>query len=341
MEENENQPFFNKEATSQEESWEQNLRPQTLDEFLGQDQMVKNLKIYIQAAQKRGEVMDHVLFSGSPGLGKTTLAYLIAKEMGVNIKTTSGPVLERAGDLAGLLTSLQKGDVLFIDEIHRIKTIVEEYLYSAMEDFSIDIMIDQGPSARSIRLSLPRFTLVGATTREGLLSAPFRARFGVLEKLELYPPEILKKVVLRTARILQVEIEEEPADLLADRCRGTPRIANRIVRRIRDLAQVSPEKKITKAIAFEGLKMLGIDEEGLEMMDRKILHTIIQHGGGPVGLKTIAVSVGEEERTIEDVYEPYLIQKGFLHKTPRGRAVSKKSYQHLGEKGQDQQGKLF
>ncbi|RME87600.1 MAG: Holliday junction branch migration DNA helicase RuvB [Planctomycetota bacterium] len=333
--------IFSEKPSHQEACWEQSLRPASLKEFLGQPRVVENLKIYIQAAKQRKEGLDHILFSGCPGLGKTTLAFLIAKEMGVQITATSGPVLAKPGDLAGILTSLKEGDILFIDEIHRLKTIVEEFLYTAMEDFAIDIMLDQGPGARSIRLKLPRFTLIGATTREGLLSSPFRARFGVLEKLELYPPEILEKIILRTARILNIGIDGEAAKILARRSRGTPRIANRIVRRIRDLAEVSPEKKITVEIAEKGLSMLGIDEEGLEMMDRKILETIITHGGGPVGLKTIAVSVGEEERTIEDVYEPYLIQQGFISKTPRGRKVLPKSYKHLGRDSNAHQQRLF
>ncbi|RME03554.1 MAG: Holliday junction branch migration DNA helicase RuvB [Planctomycetota bacterium] len=325
----------------EDDHWENTLRPQRLEEFLGQQKVVANLKIYLQAAQKRQEVLDHILFSGAPGLGKTTLAHLIATEMGVTLRATSGPILEKAGDLAGLLTSLQKGDILFIDEIHRLKPIVEEYLYSAMEDFCIDVMLDQGPNARSITIHLPPFTLIGATTREGLLSAPFRARFGILEKLDLYPPNELEQILLRSAKILNVHIDPDAAQLLSQRCRGTPRIANRIIRRIRDLAEVQSGGHISVEIAQKGLEMLGVDEHGLEEMDRKILKVLLQHQGGPVGLKTIAVSVGEEERTIEDVYEPYLIQQGFLLKTPRGRVASPKTLQYFRQTQSYPQSFLF
>jgi len=308
------------------------LRPRNFDEFIGQERLKENLKIYIEAAKRRGEPLDHLLLSGPPGLGKTTLAYIIAGELGTNIKPTSGPVLEKAGDLAGILTNLEEGDVLFIDEIHRIGTTVEEYLYGAMEDFSIDIMLDQGPSARSVRIGLKRFTLIGSTTREGLLTGPLRARFGMLEKLEYYPWQDIFRIVMNSARVLGVEIEEKGCEVIAKRSRGTPRTANRLLKRIRDVAQVKGDNVITEEIARKGLEMLGIDEHGMSAMDRKILETIIRHNGGPVGLKTIAVTVGESEDTIEDVYEPYLIQQGYLIRTPRGRVVSPLAYEHLGHK---------
>lgn len=313
-----------------EEDKDLNLRPASFDQFVGQKRVVDNLKVYIEAAKKRQDVLDHLLLSGPPGLGKTTLAKLISNEIQSKIRITSGPALKIAGDLAGILTSLQKGDILFIDEIHRLYPVVEEYLYSAMEDFSIDIVIDQGPSARSINLKLKPFTLIGATTREGLLTAPFRARFLIHEKLALYPPEELLKIIQRSAKIMEVQIDEDAAVLIAQRSRGTPRIANRFLRRIRDVAQVRSEGQITYAVAKEGLEMLGVDEHGLDATDRKILKVIIDHGGGPIGLKTIAVAIGEEDDSIEAVYEPFLIQEGYLQKTPRGRKASAKAYQVLG-----------
>lgn len=301
---------------------DESLRPAQIEEFVGQPRLIENLRLYIQAAKQRSEVLDHVLFAGQPGLGKTTLARLIASEMGAQIKETSGPVLERAGDLVGTLTSMEEGDVLFIDEIHRLPVTVEEYLYSAMEDGHVDVMLDTGPAARSVRIDLKPFTLIGATTREGLLTAPFRARFGVLERLEPYPVEDLMKIVVRSARILGVTVDDEGCELLASRARGTPRIANRILRRVRDVAQVLGEGQINREIAQDGLGRLGIDENGLTAMDRKLIETLAKSGGGPVGLKTLAVAVGEEEDTIEDVYEPFLIQQGFITKTPRGRSLT-------------------
>ncbi len=306
------------------------LRPKRFSDFIGQNRIKENLLIYIEAAKKRGEPLDHILFSGPPGLGKTTLSQIIANEINTTIKTTSGPILDKPVDLAGILTNLQYGDILFIDEIHRLNTAVEEYLYSAMEDFFIDIIIDQGPKARSVKIKLPKFTLVGSTTREGLLTAPLRSRFGVLEKLEFYPWDDLYKIVCNSAGILSIHIEERGAQIIAKRSRGTPRIANRFLRRIRDVAQVRGNDVITEDVANMGLEMLGVDENGLGDMDRKILETVIRYGGGPVGLKTIAVSVSEEEDTIEEVYESFLIQRGYLDKTPRGRVATKLAYEHLG-----------
>ncbi len=318
------------------------LRPKQFKDFVGQDRVKENLLIYIEAARKRVEPLDHILFSGPPGLGKTTLSQIIANEVKASITTTSGPVLDKPMDLAGILSNLQQGDILFIDEIHRLNATVEEYLYSAMEDFSIDIIIDQGPKARSVKINLPRFTLVGSTTREGLLSAPLRSRFGVLEKLEFYPWTDLYKIICNSSRILSVRIDDKGAEIIARRARGTPRIANRFLRRVRDVAQVRGNDIISEDVARVGLEMLGVDENGLCDMDRKILETIIRYSGGPVGLKTIAVSVSEEEDTIEEVYESFLIQSGYLDKTPRGRIVTKKAYEHLGYKPEsDSQKKLF
>lgn len=326
--------------TSAEEDLDRPLRPKSFHEFIGQKKVVENLRVYLHAARERKEALDHILFSGLPGLGKTTLSQIIASEIGSQLKTTTGPALERARDLIGILTNLKAGDVLFIDEIHRIPAAVEEYLYSAMEDYRIDFTIDQGPNARVLQMKLHRFTLVGATTREGLLSAPFRGRFGVLERLEPYPPEELVQIVERSSKILAANIEPKAALLIARRARGIPRIANRFLRRIRDLAQVKGASKINEALAEEGLQMLGIDSKGLEKLDRDILAAIVRLGGGPVGLKTVAAAVGEEEQTIEEVYEPFLIREGYLEKTPRGRKATPLCYSLLGLKSREA-GTLF
>ena len=310
---------------------EANLRPQYLDDYIGQGGVKDNLKIFIEAAKRRGEPLDHVLFYGPPGLGKTTLAGIIANELGVNIKITSGPAIERAGDLAAILTNLEENDVLFIDEIHRLNRSVEEVLYSAMEDYALDIIIGKGPSARSIRLDLARFTLIGATTRAGSLSAPLRDRFGVISKFELYTTEELTEILRRTARILGVTAEEESLVEMAKRSRGTPRVANRMLKRIRDFSQVKGNGIIDAEITREALSALGVDELGLERLDREILSGIIERfNGGPVGIDTIAASIGEERVTIEDVYEPYLIQTGLLYRTQKGRMVSPAGYKHMG-----------
>ncbi len=310
--------------------FESSLRPQSLAEFVGQKKVKENLAIFIEAAKQRNEALDHVLLYGPPGLGKTTLAMIVSRELNVDIKVTSGPVLERAGDLAGLLTNLKEKDVLFIDEIHRVNNVVEEYLYSAMEDFNISILIDKGPNARSVQLNLAPFTLIGATTRAGLLTSPMRARFGVVLRLDYYLPEDLFLIIKRSAKILDVEIDDEGAMELARRSRGTPRIANRLLRRTRDFAQVMADNKITRDVAKMALERLEVDECGLDEMDKRILLTIIEkYQGGPVGLNTIAVAVGEESDTIEEVYEPFLIQQGFLHRTPRGRVVTQLAYEHF------------
>jgi Holliday junction DNA helicase RuvB len=306
------------------------LRPKILTEYVGQSKVKENLKVFIRAARNRGESLDHVLFYGPPGLGKTTLAHIIAAEMGVNIKSTSGPVIEKPGDLAAVLTNLESGDVLFIDEIHRLSPVVEEILYPAMEDYQLDIMIGQGPSARTIKLDIPRFTLVGATTRAGLLSSPLRDRFGVLNRLEFYSHEELSTIVTRSAGILNVAINGEGADEIARRSRGTPRIANRLLRRVRDFAQVDGDGSISKKMADQALVRLEVDEQGFDQMDRLLLETIIdKFNGGPVGLDTLAAAIGEEKDTIEDVIEPFLLQQGFLNRTPRGRVATHQAYAHL------------
>ena len=307
------------------------LRPQRLDEYVGQEKAKNNLEIYIKAALERKEALDHVLLYGPPGLGKTTLAGIIAKEMGVNIRITSGPAIEKAGDLAAILTNLSEHDILFIDEIHRMSRTVEEILYPAMEDYALDIIIGKGPAAKSIRIDLPKFTLIGATTRAGLLTAPLRDRFGVISRLELYTPEELKTIVKRSAGILEVDIDDDGAAEIASRSRGTPRIANRFLKRVRDFAQVKHNGTITWEVAAEALKMMEVDELGLDIIDSRMIKTMIESfGGGPVGLDTLAATIGEEPNTIEDVYEPYLLQLGFIARTPRGRIATKNAYEHFG-----------
>jgi len=319
------------------------LRPKQLAEFVGQKKIVENLRIFIQAAKERGEALDHVLFYGAPGLGKTTLAHILANELSVDIKTATGPALERPGDLAGILTNLKERDVLFIDEIHRLSPVVEEYLYPAMEDFVLDIVIDRGPHARNVRLTLPPFTLVGATTRAGLLTAPMRARFGVVNRLDYYQPDDLWKILQRSITILKVKAEKEGLQEIAKRSRGTPRVANRLLRRVRDFAQVEGDGCIAMDLALSSLEKLDVDHHGLDEMDKRILSVIVQKfRGGPVGLNTLAVAVGEDSGTLEELYEPFLIQEGFLKRTPRGREATVSAYETLGiSPGEASQQKLF
>lgn len=321
---------INTDITPEDQKIESSLRPQMLKDYIGQEKIKSNLKVYIDAAKSRGESLDHVLFYGPPGLGKTTLSCIIANEMGVNIKITSGPAIEKPGEIAAVLNNLQEGDVLFVDEIHRLNRQVEEVLYPAMEDFAIDIMLGKDSSARSIRLDLPHFTLVGATTRAGLLTAPLRDRFGVVQKLEFYTPEELTTIIIRSAGVLQVEIDEEGARELAKRSRGTPRLANRLLKRVRDFAQVKYDGVITKEVADFALDILDVDKMGLDNNDRNILMTIVEKfEGGPVGLDTLAAALGEDAGTLEDVYEPYLLMNGFLNRTPRGRVATRLAYSHL------------
>ena len=318
-------------VTEEDFSLEGNLRPQTLDDYIGQKKTKSTLKVYIEAAKQRHDALDHVLFYGPPGLGKTTLSGIIANEMGVHMKVTSGPAIEKPGEMAAILNNLQEGDILFVDEIHRLNRQVEEVLYPAMEDYAIDIMIGKGASARSIRLDLPKFTLVGATTRAGLLSAPLRDRFGVMHHLEFYTNEELKTIIIRSAQVLGVEIDEKGAAEIAKRSRGTPRLANRLLKRVRDFAQVKYDGRITYDVACFALNLLEVDQYGLDKIDRRILQTmIVNFQGGPVGLETLAAAIGEDSGTLEDVYEPYLLQNGFLNRTPRGRMASALAYEHLG-----------
>ena len=339
---NENLDASGRSLSGEEREVEKSLRPGHFQYFTGQEGVVENLKIFVQAARQRGDALDHVLLHGPPGLGKTTLSHIISNELGVNIITTSGPVLDKPGDLAGLLTNLNENDVLFIDEIHRLSPIVEEYLYSAMEDYKIDIMIETGPNARSVQITVNPFTLIGATTRSGLLTAPLRSRFGINSRLEYYNAERLASIVKRSSSILNVEIESNAADEIAGRSRGTPRIANLLLRRVRDFAQIIGNGIIDIEIARHALKALNVDINGLDEMDNRILVAIIdKFKGGPVGITTIATAVGEETDTIEEVYEPFLIQEGYIMRTPRGREVTSKAYEHLGRVPVDKQGRLF
>ncbi len=339
-----NERMISPDSNDEERRFDGNLRPSTLEEYVGQTKIKENLSVYIQAAKQRGDVLDHVIFYGPPGLGKTTLANIIAKEMGVSIKGTSGPAIERPGDLVAILSNLSEGDVFFIDEIHRLHPTVEEILYPAMEDYQVDIVIGQGPSARSLKLNLPRFTLVAATTRAGLLTSPLRDRFGVISRLEFYSPEELQKIVLRSANILNVTITSDAALEIASRTRGTPRIANRILRRVRDFAEVQSDGEINREVTRQALSQMEIDAAGFDPIDRKLLLLIIEKfNGGPVGVETLATAVGEARDAIEDVYEPFLIQEGFLARTPRGRVVTDSAYAHFGLKRPDasDQSRLF
>ena len=320
-----------KNSNSKDKEFENILRPKSFNDFFGQDQILKNIQVFVKAAKKRSEPLDHVLLHGPPGLGKTTLSHIIANELSTNLKVTSGPVLEKAGDLAGILTNLEEGDVLFIDEIHRLNKVIEEYLYSAMEDFKIDLMIDSGPSARSVQIKLNPFTLIGATTRSGLLSAPLRSRFSIIFRLEYYNKKILKKIVTRSAEILKIPIEDNATTEISTRSRGTPRILNNLLRRVRDFAEVEGDGNITKTITMKSLDALKIDKKGLDEMDNKIIKAIVnKFNGGPVGIKTIATACGEEANTIEEVYEPFLVQEGYIKRTQKGRVATKLSFSHLG-----------
>lgn len=326
----------------EEREFDLTLRPTNFEEFVGQDHVVENLKITIQAAMERGEALDHCLFYGPPGLGKTSLAHVIAKQMGVNIRVTTGPALEKPGDLAGLLTNLKERDALFIDEVHRLSKLVEEYLYPAMEDFKLDIVIDRGPQARTVQLRLPHFTLIAATTRAGLLTSPLRSRFGVVHRLDFYTPEQLEKIIIRSAKILQVNVDSQGSKIIAERSRGTPRIANRILRRVRDYAQVRGDGIITSDMAEQALQMLRIDAKGFDEMDKRLLSVLVQKfGGGPVGLRTLSVALGEAEDTIEEMYEPYLIQEGYLARTPRGRQATARAFDLVGVQDQNPPSMLF
>ena len=339
---NENLDPNNEKLTNTDKDYEKALRPVEFNDFSGQESVVDNLRVFVQAAKQREEALDHVLLHGPPGLGKTTLAHIISNDLGVNLKVTSGPVLDKPGDLAGLLTNLEPFDVLFVDEIHRLSPIVEEYLYSAMEDYKIDIMIDSGPNARTVQIKLNPFTLVGATTRSGLLTAPLRARFGITSRLNYYDSKVLTRIVQRSSQILGVEIADEAAYEIARRSRGTPRIANALLRRVRDFAQIKGNGSIDIEIASYGLKALNVDKNGLDEMDIRILSAIIdKFKGGPVGITTISTAVGEEAGTIEEVYEPFLIQEGYMSRTPRGREATEKAYKHLGKSFRGRLGGLF
>ena len=334
--------IISKEITAEERALDLTLRPRTLSEFVGQDTNKEQLHVFIEAARKRGEVLDHVLLSGPPGLGKTTLANIISNELGVSVRGTSGPAIERQGDLAAILTNLEQGDVLFIDEIHRLPRVVEEILYPAMEDFKIDIVIGKGPGAQSVRLEIPRFTLIGATTRVGLLTAPLLTRFGVACRLGYYPVDEMEEIVRRTSGIMEIEVDDTGTSEIACRSRGTPRVANRLLRRVRDFAQVRAQGAVTGQVALEAMSLLRIDEVGLDVLDQAILETLIdKFGGGPVGLKTLGAAVGEDPDTLEEVYEPFLIQLGFVKRTPRGRVATPRAFKHIGREAGGSEEKLF